>query len=109
MELLINLSIVLATFVLTEFSAWANHKYIMHGFMWYFHADHHKKDHKNWFERNDLFFIIYAVPSWLLIMFGMMNNYAWYTWVGFGILSYGIAYFFVHDIIIHQRFKIMSK
>jgi beta-carotene 3-hydroxylase len=33
----------------------------MHGFMWYFHADHHKKDHKSWFERNDLFFIIYAV------------------------------------------------
>jgi beta-carotene 3-hydroxylase len=42
--------------------------------MWYFHADHHKKDHKSWFERNDLFFIIYAVPSWLLIMFGMMNQ-----------------------------------
>jgi beta-carotene 3-hydroxylase len=36
------------------------------------------KDHKSWFERNDLFFIIYAVPSWLLIMFGMMNQYAWY-------------------------------
>jgi beta-carotene 3-hydroxylase len=63
----------------------------MHGFMWYFHADHHK-DHKSWFERNDLFFIIYAVPSWLLIMFGMMNQYAWYT-LGFGILLYGLAYF----------------
>jgi hypothetical protein len=34
-----------------------------------------KKDHKSWFERNDLFFIIYAVPSWLLIMFGMMNQF----------------------------------
>ncbi|KAB1155874.1 carotene hydroxylase [Flavobacterium luteum] len=99
---------VLTTFVLTEFSAWANHKYIMHGFMWFFHADHHKKDHKSWFERNDLFFIIYAVPSWLLIMFGMMNN-AWYTWVGFGILLYGLAYFFVHDLIIHQRFKVFTK
>jgi hypothetical protein len=39
------------------------------------------KDHKSWFERNDLFFIIYS--RWLLIMFGMMNQYAWYTWVGF--------------------------
>jgi beta-carotene 3-hydroxylase len=30
------------------------------------------------------------------------------TWVGFGILSYGIAYFFVHDLIIHQR-KVFTK
>jgi beta-carotene 3-hydroxylase len=42
-------------------------------------------------------------------MFGMMNQYAWYTWVGFGILLYGLAYFFVHDLIIHQRFKIFTK
>jgi hypothetical protein len=55
MEIIINSSIVLVTFILTEFSAWANHKYVMHGFMWYFHADHHRKDHKSWFERNDLF------------------------------------------------------
>jgi beta-carotene 3-hydroxylase len=102
-------AIIVGTFILTEFSAWANHKYIMHGLMWYFHSDHHKKNHKSWFERNDVFFLIYAIPSWLLIMFGMMNNFAWYTWVGFGIALYGLAYFFVHDIIIHQRFKILTK
>jgi beta-carotene 3-hydroxylase len=109
MNILINFTILLVTFILTEFSAWANHKYIMHGFMWHFHADHHKKDHNHWFERNDVFFLIYAIPSWLLIMFGLMNGTAWYTWVGFGIALYGLAYFFVHDIIIHQRFKILSK
>lgn len=108
-QILLNIGIVLATFILTEFSAWANHKYIMHGFMWYFHADHHKRDHDSWFERNDLFFLVYAIPSWLCIMFGMMNNGAWYTYVGFGIALYGLAYFFVHDIIIHQRFKWFTK
>ena len=109
MQIIINISILLATFVLTEFSAWANHKYIMHGFMWYFHSDHHKRDHDNWFERNDLFFLVYAIPSWLCIMIGAMNNYAWYTYIGFGIALYGLAYFFVHDIIIHQRFKLFTK
>lgn len=109
MQTIINLSIVLVTFVITEFSAWANHKFIMHGFLWYFHADHHKKDHLSWFERNDFFFLMYAIPSWLCIMFGMMNGYKWYTFVGFGIALYGLAYFFVHDIIIHQRFKILTK
>lgn len=108
-QILINIGIVLGTFVLTEFSAWANHKYIMHGFMWYFHSDHHKRDHDSWFERNDLFFFVYAIPSWLCIMFGVMNNGAWYTYVGFGIALYGLAYFFVHDIIIHQRFKLFTK
>ncbi|NBQ47227.1 MAG: carotene hydroxylase [Sphingobacteriia bacterium] len=101
--------IIAITFILTEISAWVNHKYLMHGFMWYFHADHHKKDHGSVFERNDLFFLLYAVPSWLLIMTGMMNGYAWYTWVGFGIAAYGLAYFLVHDVIIHQRFKIFTK
>ncbi len=109
MQIFLNIGIVLLTFFLTELSAWANHKYLMHGILWYFHADHHHKDHTSWYERNDFFFIIYAIPSWLLIMFGMMNNYAWYTWVGFGIALYGIAYFFVHDLVIHQRFKVLSK
>jgi len=108
-QILLNIGIVLVTFILTEFSAWANHKYIMHGFMWYFHADHHKRDHDSWFERNDLFFLVYAIPSWLCIMFGTMNNGAWYTYVGFGIALYGLAYFVVHDIIIHQRFKWFTK
>lgn len=101
--------IIAATFFLTELSAWVNHKYLMHGFMWYFHADHHKKDHNSVFERNDLFFLLYAIPSSALISTGMINNYAWYTWVGFGIMAYGAAYFVVHDVIIHQRFKFFTK
>jgi len=109
MIIIVNTAIVLVTFALTEISAWANHKFVMHGLMWFFHADHHKKDHKSWFERNDVFFFMYAIPSWLLIMFGFINGLAWYTWVGFGIALYGLAYFFVHDIVIHQRFKILSK
>ena len=74
MQFLINGGIVLLTFFLTELSAWANHKYLMHGILWYLHADHHNKDHDSWYERNDFFFMIYAIPSWLLIMFGMMNH-----------------------------------
>lgn len=104
-----ELGIILLTFIATEFSAWFNHKFVMHGFMWYFHADHHKKDHDSIYERNDLFFLIYAIPSFLCILFGALNNYAWYTWVGFGIMLYGMAYFLVHDVIIHQRIKWFTK
>ena len=57
-----------ATFCIMEFMAWFSHKYIMHGFLWYLHEDHHNKDHDSWFERNDTFFIFYAVISMGFIM-----------------------------------------
>ena len=39
------------------------------------------------------------------MMFGMMAGNDWRLYVGLGILIYGFAYFLVHEIIIHQRFK----
>ncbi len=96
--------ITLATFCIMEFMAWSTHRFVMHGFMWYFHADHHVP-HQKIFERNDVFFLIYAIPRWLCIMLGMMNANVWSVSIGFGILLYGIAYFLVHDVLIHRRFK----
>ena len=29
--------------------------------------------------------------------------------IGFGIMAYGLTYFIVHDIFIHQRFKFLRK
>jgi beta-carotene 3-hydroxylase len=92
-----------------EFMAWFTHKYVMHGFLWSLHKDHHRKDHDSWFERNDAFFIFYAVVSMSFIMIANNTDF-WYGWpIGFGILAYGIAYFFVHDIFIHQRFKLFRN
>ena len=53
----------IGTFSAMEFMAWATHKYVMHGFLWSLHKDHHHKDHKSWWERNDFFFIFYAAVS----------------------------------------------
>lgn len=96
--------ITLATFGIMEFMAWSTHRFVMHGFMWYFHEDHHVP-HQKTLERNDVFFLIYAIPSWLCIMLGMMNASVISVSIGFGILLYGIAYFLVHDVLIHRRFK----
>ncbi len=102
MTLLIQISIVAGTFFFMEFMAWSMHKYVMHGLGWYFHRDHHQ--HKpGFFEKNDVFFLIFAVPSWLFIMTGMMAGNDWRVWVGLGIALYGLAYFLVHDVFIHQR------
>ena len=96
--------ILLITFLLMEFSAWAMHKYVMHGFMWEFHKDHHIEE-PGFFEKNDVFFLIYAIPSWLCIMLGMINESTLSVWIGFGIASYGVAYFLFHDVYIHRRLK----
>ncbi len=97
--------IFFGTFFIMEFNAWFTHKYIMHGFLWNLHSDHHHKDHDSWFERNDAFFIFYAVVSMTCFYLSSYQD-LWFTLpIGFGILAYGAAYFIVHDIFIHQRFK----
>uniref|UniRef100_UPI0040487342 beta-carotene hydroxylase n=1 Tax=Flavobacterium sp. TaxID=239 RepID=UPI0040487342 len=97
------------TFFIMEFMAWFTHKYVMHGFLWSLHADHHKKDHDSWFERNDAFFIFYAIVSITCFYTWSIGSFELGLSIGLGILAYGIAYFLVHDIFIHQRFKIFRN
>ena len=109
MEILLWIVVFIATFLIMEGMAWFTHKYVMHGFLWKLHQDHHRKDHDSWWERNDFFFVFYAVIS---IGFFLLWRYEdiWIALpIGLGILAYGIAYFTVHDIFIHQRFKIFRN
>jgi len=107
-ELLIFIVITIGTFIIMEGITWVTHRYVMHGILWMLHKDHHQKK-PGAFEKNDLFFVIFAVPSFLLILFGTLNNKYWMQAIGFGIMAYGAAYFLVHDVIIHQRFKWFSR
>lgn len=104
MNIWAGIGICFLSFWFMEFMAWFTHRFVMHGLMWSVHRDHHQGS-SGFFEKNDLFFLIFAVPSWLFIMFGMMAGNDWRLYVGLGILLYGFAYFLVHDVIIHQRFK----
>ncbi|MFN3665365.1 MAG: beta-carotene hydroxylase [Sediminibacterium sp.] len=104
----IYLHITLATLCILEGLTWLTHRYVMHGFLWYLHEDHHQKG-PGFFEKNDAFFIIFAIPSWLCIMLGSMNQVYWVVSIGAGIALYGFAYFLVHEIIIHQRIKLFTR
>jgi beta-carotene 3-hydroxylase len=105
----IYIAVFLATFFFMEFMAWFSHKYIMHGFLWVLHEDHHKKNHDSWFERNDLFFIFYAVVSMGFFFLWRSGDFDLGLAIGMGIFAYGLAYFMVHDIFIHQRFKLFRN
>ena len=98
--------LTLATFAIMEGITWLTHKYVMHGVLWYLHEDHHQPGCENFFEKNDLFFVIFAAPSATLMVFGITElGFNFKFFIGLGILFYGIAYFLVHDVLIHQRFK----
>jgi beta-carotene 3-hydroxylase len=98
----------LVTFCLMEGITWLTHKYVMHGFLWNLHEDHHQPN-GHVFEKNDAFFLIFAIPSWLCIMLGLQHNNFLAVGIGFGIAMYGLAYFIVHEVIIHQRIKWFTR
>ena len=107
-EWLIPVAIVLASVLAMEWIAWASHKYVMHGFGWAWHRDHHEP-HDNLLEKNDLFGVVGAAMSITMFAVGsplVMGEAAWWpaTWIGTGILVYGIIYTLIHDGLVHQRY-----
>lgn len=109
MTILIYIGVTLITFLLMEGVTWCTHKFVMHGFLWYLHEDHHQPKYQGIFEKNDAFFILFAIPSILLFYFGTVPSINFLFFIGLGILLYGIAYFLIHDVLIHQRFKWFKK
>ncbi|MFT4972395.1 MAG: beta-carotene 3-hydroxylase [Paraglaciecola sp.] len=106
MTALIYIGITLATVVAMEFVAWFAHKYLMHGLLWAWHEDHHNPhDNDGFFEKNDRFFLVFAIPSMFSFIAGSATPYFWLTFVGIGISIYGLIYFLIHDVYIHRRFS----
>ena len=99
--------LVLASAAAMEGVAWASHKWVMHGFAWAWHRDHHEP-HDRRVETNDLFALVGAAISIALFALGspwILGNAAWEpgTWIGLGVMLYGAIYTLVHDGLVHQR------
>ena len=100
--------LVLATVAAMELVAWASHKYVMHGFDWAWHRDHHEP-HAGVLEKNDLYALVGAAMSISMFALGsplVMGERAWEpgTWIGLGVLIYGVIYTLIHDGLVHQRY-----
>lgn len=106
MDLLFKIALVIGTFFLMEGVAWFTHKYIMHGFLWTWHKSHHTV-HPHTLEKNDLFALVFSIPSVLCISFGLdYPQLSWLFYIGLGVLAYGLFYFIFHDVIVHRRIKV---
>jgi len=67
------------------------------------HKSHHRKA-KSFLEWNDLFALLFAGISLLLMYIGK-QNFDYRFFIGLGITLYGLIYFIVHDWFVHRRFK----
>ena len=92
----------LATFLAMEGVAWSAHKYIMHGFGWGWHRDHHEP-HNNTFEKNDLFAVVFGTINAAMYIFGSLY-WEWLWWAAVGVSIYGVIYTLIHDGLVHQRY-----
>lgn len=96
------LALAIATFIGMEFIARLMHKYLMHGILWFLHEDHHKEKQKE-IEKNDFFGLFFAVIAIYLFFYGIFHDSPIPLSIAIGMTAYGIAYFTVHDMIIHDR------
>ncbi|HRG87878.1 MAG TPA: sterol desaturase family protein [Chitinophagales bacterium] len=106
--MLIKILALIAGFAGMELMAHVAHKYVMHGFLWSLHKSHHQKGN-SFFEKNDFYFLIFATPGILLLLYGMYESYSWKFFLGLGITLYGFTYLILHDIVIHQRLRWFTK
>jgi beta-carotene 3-hydroxylase len=96
-------SLFLLTVAAMEGFAYVMHRWVMHGPGWVLHASHHRRRTGRW-EANDLYFVIFAAPSILLLLGGVQWGWGgWAVAAGAGIAAYGAIYLGFHDIIVHQR------
>jgi beta-carotene 3-hydroxylase len=97
--------LIAGSFFLMEFWAWFSHKYVMHGFLWTVHKDHHIKSNvrKSFFEKNDLFIFFFALPAMIMIIAGFATAMYDLVSIGAGFTLYGLTYFLLHDVLIHKR------
>ncbi|THD38185.1 MAG: beta-carotene hydroxylase [Sphingomonas sp.] len=99
----IGILLFVTTVAAMEGVAYVAHRWVMHGPGWFLHESHHRPRDGRW-ELNDLYAVIFAVPSIVLLLGGVQLGW-WpgFTWIGAGIAAYGAIYFGFHDIIVHRR------
>ncbi len=104
MELILNSLLFVATALFMEGVAWFTHKYVMHGFLWVLHRDHHQPKGRG-LQKNDLFAVFFASIAIAFIAVGTFRQFTPAIAIGAGITTYGIGYFLFHENMVHRRLR----
>ncbi|HOX18187.1 MAG TPA: hypothetical protein PKW82_06990 [Spirochaetales bacterium] len=104
LSLLAHILVLLISAAAFEGVAYVMHRWVMHGFGWFLHADHHRKSGRR-LQRNDAYALVFAFSSFLLIYNGLLRAWTLMAAAGFGVALYGLGYVLFHDIMFHKRIK----
>lgn len=100
--------VAVMAFCAMEFVSYGVHRFLYHRVFWFIHRSHHAP-RTGPFERNDLFPVVFAAGSCLLIALGLAGKpFSPVLAAGIGITAYGAVYFIVHDLYIHRRVKLFA-
>ncbi|MFL6243610.1 MAG: beta-carotene hydroxylase, partial [Acidimicrobiia bacterium] len=99
-----NLLVAVAALVLMEPVTALVHRLVMHGFGMGWHRSHHEPPRRA-LEANDLFPVVFAAVTILVLAIGVYAPGApsLPVPIGIGVTAYGAAYLLVHDVVIHRR------
>jgi beta-carotene 3-hydroxylase len=79
------------------------HRSLFHGIGMGWHRSHHEPA-QGGFEANDLFPVVFAVATILVLSVGVwIGGGSVLVPLGIGVTAYGAAYLLVHDVVIHRR------
>jgi beta-carotene 3-hydroxylase len=79
------------------------HRTVMHAIGWGWHRSHHQR-RVGVLERNDLFPLVFAALTIIVMAIGAGTGLTDLVAAGAGVTAYGFAYLVVHDLCIHGRF-----
>ena len=100
--------IALLAFVGMELVSYAAHRFIYHGPGWFLHRSHHTP-RRGLFEWNDLFPLIFASITIVLMMTALADPAGSELLAAtIGITAYGLVYLVIHDLYVHRRMKSLS-
>ena len=100
MNTLENIVLAVAAFAGMEVAAWAIHRWVMHGSGWSWHESHHRP-RSGRFERNDRYVLVFSLIA--MTLFAIGQAVPWVTAIAIGITAYGVAYFLLHEVLVHRR------
>ena len=81
---MINVLITIAVFIAMEGATWIIHKYVMHGFLWFLHRDHHDHSNDGELEKKRLVFCDFRTAHYCVDVFRVIRKFQLFVFYRLG-------------------------
>lgn len=100
--------LMVISFLWMEIFSYVAHRYVYHGLLWVVHRSHHTQRNGP-FELNDLFPLAISLTTMSILFYALMPpvNLRLLA-VTIGVSTYGATYFFIHDLYVHRRLRMLG-